>query len=247
MIKNNREKHGSYGLLGFTRSTNSFGKNLFGSKIKHRDVIVMRLYHAEKERHLNNNYYFTDKNLPIVEIEMSLNQFADIMGGLNQGNGFPVTITYADGKEIEACPEQVNTIELFKQEFAEDITKFKNSINKAVKETQNLLKKKGKINKGELQSIHDKILKIEQDMKSNLPYITGQFKEQMEDTVHEAKAEVESFINNKILSLGTEELTKQLKENSFVLPEIKQIKLPKKFKLIAKPKRNKKEKKDNEK
>lgn len=229
------EKHESYGLLGFNRTTNNFGANLFGSKIKHKSTVSMRVYHARKQRNLNNDHYFTDGHNPIIEIEMSLNQFAEAISGPNQGNGYPVTIRYIEGKEIKPCPEQDKHLELFQEEFQEKIKKIKKNINKIVNETEKLLTKKGRINKGEVESINNQISNIQQDIESNIPFIQKQFKEQTEGIIHEAKSEVEAFINNKILSLGKEKIIEEMNKIKFIeIEEPKQIEIPKRFKLQIK-------------
>ena len=44
------------------------------------------------------------------------------------------------------------------------------------------------------------------DVTSKIPFVSDQFREQMEKTVLEAKSEVEAFIEHKIRSTGMEAL-----------------------------------------
>ena len=49
--------------------------------------------------------------------------------------------------------------------------------------------------------LHD-LATIRQEVRSNLPYVRDSFREAMDDIVHEAKTEAESFIRQRAKSLG---------------------------------------------
>ena len=88
-----RTSHPSYGTIMFNRS-NSRVTPLFGSSIKHNNVITMELRHAEIERGLNRDWVYG--KAPIAEIEMSYSQFAEAITSFGQGTGIPVTIRYTE-------------------------------------------------------------------------------------------------------------------------------------------------------
>lgn len=97
-----KDKHPSYGMLQFCRTTGS-PRTLFGSSIQHGDTITMYLREGEVSRELNRNIYFGSEK--IVKLEMSYSQFAEAITSMNQGFGVPVTIRFIQGKGmIEDCP-----------------------------------------------------------------------------------------------------------------------------------------------
>src|SRR5271157_2285441 len=111
------EKHPSYGMVGINRSQSS-GTYLFGSIQKHHSFITLTIKHAEVARHLANDWYHAD-SLPIVEIEMSHTQFAELITSPGIGDGVPCTIRGLDGKLVEECPPPAE----MDSKFAEDLKK----------------------------------------------------------------------------------------------------------------------------
>ena len=53
---------------------------------------------------------------------------------------------------------------------------------------------------------------IRQDIEANMPFVVDQFNEQMDNTIKEAKGEVEAFVQNKMNSLAVQAL-KEGKDN----------------------------------
>ena len=190
------EKHDSYGLLSIDKITSNQRKNLFGSSIKHENTILMRLHHAKKERHLKHDFYYTDGNLPIIELEMSPLQLANVITGMNIGMGYPVTIKRICDKEIEECPE-IKYTEIFEEEFKGNIKAISSKFGKLVKKSNEILGRKGgNIKKVEKEELIQIISSIEQDINDNLPFIQKMFHEQMNKTLTEMKSEIESFLFN---------------------------------------------------
>lgn len=76
---------------------------LFGSSIKHHDIITLRISPAYMDRDLNYDRYYAE-NHPYIEINMSQSQFAQAITSLNMGAGVPVTLRQINGEYIEPCP-----------------------------------------------------------------------------------------------------------------------------------------------
>jgi hypothetical protein len=208
----NKEKHPSYGMLSFNRTSGGV-TNLFGSSIQHRDTIRMRLKEGEIDRHLNSDYYFGHKE--IVEVEMSYSQFAEAITSMNQGSGVPVTIKYIQGKgRIEDCPFTDKRTQ-FENEFKNDITRQNELANNLIEETQKLFDEKKTFNKADKENILKILHKLKQEIGCNTEFTYEMFNEQMDKTTLEAKGEIEAFMQNKINSIANlalvehkEELTK---------------------------------------
>jgi len=106
-MERTQEKHESYGLVGFSRTTHGGGgdgANLFGCSIKHNHTIVLKIKRATKERSLHDDRYYGGETL--IEVEMSPNQFAEAITSMNIGDGMPCTIRYVGRQRMAECPEE---------------------------------------------------------------------------------------------------------------------------------------------
>ena len=182
--------HPSYGTVSFTRAQGG-DSVLFGSSIKHNNVIILRVSHAEKH-HSNAQDYIFEKGT-IVEAYMSPTQFADAITGFGQGSGTPITIRRTEKDGIMDKPAFENKREEFETEFkkrADDIVKRMNDTIETAKDKKipKWLVQDMEVTKGWL--------------KGNIPYLAVQFAEQMDKTVTEAKAEVEAYVTSVIQQTG---------------------------------------------
>lgn len=205
-INGNKEEHESYGMLGFSRVSGGHS-NLFGSSIKHQQTIRMVLKHAVKERGLNRDWYYGKKQ--IVEVEMSQNQFAELITSMNVGDGVPVTIRWLNGKSMENCPEE-NKRELFEKEFEDRMIELNERLGKLTEDAERILNEKSAPKKSDKELILKQLQSFRQELSSNIPFVASQFNEQMDKTVAEAKGEVEAFVMNKVHSLGIEGLKAEM-------------------------------------
>jgi hypothetical protein len=204
-MEDKRDKHESYGLVGFSRVTGSPGP-LFGSSIQHHNFVRMRVMRAGRTRDLNRYWYSGREN--IVEVDLSPTQFADLLTSMNVGEGVPCTLRYVGGNRMDPCPA-VDQRQEFVDEFDADVRRVMTSAAKLAEEAAVLLKQP-KVNKADLTRLNALLAKLMQDIQSNLPFVHSQFNEAMDKTVTEAKGEVEAFVQNKIVSLGIESLRKQI-------------------------------------
>lgn len=199
------KEHPSYGMLQIAR-TNGRCNDLFGTSIQHNSTIRLSIHNAQHDRHLNNDWYYSIPT-PIIEIEMSAIQWAEAITNLNT-SGTPCTLRYINGEKIESKKIDNKRKEI-DEEFEYSIKKVNKNVTNLINKAEELLKiKNPKVS--EKQELLSTLNKIKQDLNSNMPFIKEQFTEQMDKTVSEAKCEVETFIAQKIHSLGMESL-EQLK------------------------------------
>ena len=199
-----KEQHPSYATLGFHRVSCGSPVPLFGSSIKHNDIIVMKLQTAKHSRGLNEDWYYADK--VIAEVEMSSTQFADLITGLNRGEGVPVTLTYCrDGElqKIEDCPF-TNRGELHRNEFKEHLDKVNADTNTLIEQVEELFESKKTLNKTDKQNVIKALRKIKHNIGVNSEFQVEQFDRQMEKTTMEAKSEIEALFNTRVHQLAKE-------------------------------------------
>jgi hypothetical protein len=203
-------KHESYAMLGISRCSSGGGRNLFGSSIKHRNTIRLRIKPAEVMRNSNRDWFHGVGGLPYIEVEMSYSQFAEAITAMNCGDGVPVTLTYLNGKSIEECP-QTDKRQEFEEEFQKDMTELTTSLKKLTAQAEKILSDKKPPTKTDKESILCAIKSLRQEIEHNIPFMQTSFNEQMDKTVLEAKGEVEGFVMNKLISAGLEGLQKEMK------------------------------------
>lgn len=198
-----KTSHPSYGTLAFSRRTGC-ATPLFGSSIEHRDTIAMTLYHANITRGLHSDSIYGDKK--IAEVEMSYSQFAEVITSMNMGSGVPVTIrwTEKDGR-IPAC-NFVSKREQFADEFKEHVNKAMDDSQNLIKEVSDLFNQKKTLTKADKENIMKKLSKLSRNIGCNMDFIADQFNEQMDKTVMEAKGEIEAFCQNKVNSIASASL-----------------------------------------
>jgi hypothetical protein len=207
-----RINHPSFGMVGLSRRSSSGVNPLFGSNIQHQNTITLTIKTAELERHLNNDWYFGKKEL--IQIDMSGSQFSDLITSFNMGDGVPCTIRDFNGNSFPD-PPYINPVDVFQREFEANMKNLGLKTSSVVEDAMKMLKEKQSINKSDREFIINAIQSIITEVSSNIPFISQQFIESMEKTVSQAKNEVETFVTNKIHSLGVE----QAKQNPALFAE----------------------------
>lgn len=201
-----KEKHPSYGMLSFAHCQHGMPTALFGSSLKHTNTVQLRLHNASVERMLNTDYYLSEGL--IAEVEMSPNQFAELISSANQG-GTPVTIRWLKGDgPMPDCPF-IDKRQQFEQELSDNLQTANDEINNLIEETKTLFDKKSALNKSEKEQILSNLSRLNNLINSSRASIYSQFNEQMDKTVSEAKHEIEAFVQNKMANLANQALAEQ--------------------------------------
>lgn len=203
VFDNERETHPSYGMLGFSRVTRGGKCNLFGTSITHRDTIRLVLKRGAVRRDLHQDWYSANEQL--FEVEMSYNQFAELITSLNMGEGIPVTIRYIGYDQVED-PPVVDKKELHCTEFDQQVRKTYKKCQDLIRRVEEILTTKTTFNKKEREELLSTLTQLAHGIGSNQTFQLSQFQEQMDKTVLEAKGEIEAFVNHKMLQLAQQTL-----------------------------------------
>ena len=204
-----RTSHPSYGTIMFNRSNG--GKTpLFGSSIEHSNVITMELRHAKIERGLNRDWVYG--KAPIVEIEMSYSQFAEAITSFGCGSGIPCTIRYTEKDGMIPECDFVSKREQFTDEFKGKTKDAMNESQQLIQDVTDLFSQKKALTKADKEAVISKLRKLSMDLGCNLDFIADQFNKQMDNTVMEAKGEIESFCQNKINAIASAALVEHRDE-----------------------------------
>ena len=135
---------------------------------------------------------------------MSQSQWAEMVSSIGIGEGTPCTIRYMNGKRLENCP-YVSVREQFDDEFDDSVRESLEGLRNAVAACEELLGKKS-VTKADREQILSLIRKAYRDVSDAVPFIKKQFTEQMDNTVKEARGEIEAFAMTHMLAhvLGKE-------------------------------------------
>lgn len=209
-------KHPSFANLYIGRSQCSGQKALFGSSIKHHDIITLKIFPAFIDRSLNVDRYFPETR-PYIEIEMSQSQFAQAITSLNMGAGVPVTLRRLNDQYIEPCPF-VDKREQFNDEFREDMNELTKKLTEATKHVERLIEEKKTFNKADKEQILSALRSVTSQLASSYPYMYSMFNEQMDKTVTEAKAEIESHLQARMEDMALKAAEQEMKASE-TLPD----------------------------
>ena len=210
-----RVKHPSFANMHIGRTYCSGQKNLFGSSIKHSDTITLKISPAYMARSLHYDRYYAE-NTSYIEIEMSQSQFAQAITSLNMGTGVPVTLTRLNGEYIEPCPF-VDKREQFNNEFREDMQRVSKELDEVTAEVEKLVEEKRTFSKADREKILKALRDVKHQIGSNYPYMYSMFNEQMDKTVSEAKAEIESHLQGRMEDVAVKAMAQ--KQQTDMLPE----------------------------
>lgn len=198
MINDEAEIHESYGVLSFSRVTTSPPASLFGSSIKHGNIIQMTVKTAERRRDYQRDWIMGKERL--IEVSMSASQFADVITSMNIGDGVPVTIEYVKGdvwdekkRQYRANPPEMDFKTKAQGELKAEMGEIAERIDELSKDAKEILERKGKpISASEKEKLLKDLLYLAQEVRSNIPFAHECFTRAVEKTVTEAKSEVDA-------------------------------------------------------
>lgn len=206
--ENDRYSHPAFGQISFGR-INSTGTNFYGSELKQDNYISMRVMESEMDRTLTCDRYFA-KRIPLIEVRMSSNQFAELLTSMNRGDGVPCTIEMVDMKRVEPLPVQESRKEFMHRKFDDRMRQFANTLKEKQARVKELTAKKT-LSKEDQRELNFTVNWLTTEVASNIPFFAKCFQETMDTVVNEAKSEVENAIQHKINTLGLEALHEQNK------------------------------------
>ena len=191
------DRHPSYGAITLGRISSGAPHPMYGSSVKHRDTIRLTVHHGECKRMLSGDWYSPKDT--IVEVEMTQNQWAELVSSVGIGAGVPCTIKWLNGP-VEEPPFQSKAA-VFQKEFKECMDGAISDADKAITKAKELLEKKT-LTKADRTELLELLRSVQSAVKSEAPFIYKRFNEQMERTSTEVKGELEAWQLNRITELA---------------------------------------------
>ena len=187
------------------------GMNLFGSTVKSRTVISLKISKAEVARHLSTDWFHGDIH-PMVEVLLSPAQFSELLTTMNYGSGVPGTLSKYDGKDYET-PVMPSKSEEFKEEVSAYAREAMSDLSDAQKMVNDMLESGKPIGAKGKKDLKDLLVRLDRFAKSTLPFVATQFTKHMNKVVTDSKAEVDSFVTHIVNETGL----KSIKDNAPVM------------------------------
>lgn len=185
--------HESYGTIQFFKGQCST-ITLFGSSIKHNDIILCRISNAELQRYLNKDWIHPIST--VLEFEMSQTQFAEMLTNMNS-SGAPITFKLKPVGELKKCENPP-----FESVFMKHSNEFNEHLKTTNKKTENLIKEltktlnESKIKKSDKETLISLAENILTEINANSNYQLSAFHEQVNNTMTECKNEIDAIIKN---------------------------------------------------
>ena len=200
------ENHPSFGAVTLSRISSNNGASLYQSRIKHRNFIRLRIFKAQNFRNLYTDVSHTTKS--VVEVDMTANQFSQLITTMGLSEGVPCTIRRIDGETI---PEPLfdSRREQFVKEFHEQMEDISHKCDEVIGFVKELMEKTS-VSKADRTALLHQLTMLKQDIGQNTPFIAKQFNEQMEDVLNDVKSEVQEFIGSMAQQTGLQAIQKQL-------------------------------------
>ncbi|MCD0159700.1 hypothetical protein IHN63_00105 [Deinococcus sp. 6YEL10] len=212
------QKHPAMGLVVISKTSHggtgraSRGVPLFGSDLRHTETVSITVMESSVSRSLSNDWHHQGRRL--LELRMSTAQWAQMVSSFGNGNGTPVTLEYItrDGPgRIEPYPDPPSKIEQFEQEVEASVASNTDRLKDVHAEIARLIGS-GKAGKRDLEALHRNLGLAISANASSATFVVEQHKERMEQTVAEAKIEVEAYVTETLGRLGRRALLEQLQD-----------------------------------
>lgn len=195
--------HDCFGQVRFNK-INCHGMKLYGSNITHEHIIELSVSTSEHARNLNNDWYHErDK---IVSAYLSPSQLFEIISDMHMGNGVPCTLKFTQDKGRIQPYDFEDKVEVHRKEFTDNMKEITRKSYELENEMKEILSQKGTIKKADKEKLLRLTQMLVQDMGPNTEFAQKCFGESVEKAILEAKAEVESFVEHKVRSVGLEHL-----------------------------------------
>jgi hypothetical protein len=188
------ETHPSYGMIGAFNITSHPGQALFGSDFTHDHFVQIRISPAKLRRGHASDWIGASRD-PYIEVNLSEAQWARFVSTMNRGDGVACTVSAFNGVAIPGIEPLENRRAQFNTEVAD-------TLQDAVRAIDDVLGS-GKLSKADRARIE----KARQELTSNLGFVAKQFDEHAEETIEQAKTEIEAHIQLAIQRAGIDALS----------------------------------------
>lgn len=199
------ENHPAFGQVRFDRVSSSGTVPMYGASTQfHPTFIRLRISRSYRVHDLRSDYYH-NKGGPLIEVDLTPLQFADLLTTMNYSGGVPCTIRSVKGEDVPWIPvDDQNEIGRVRDGFKREVKeKFSESrMQHTTKVALDILMSKRPLKRADRDKICDIVRKISMAVSGNIPFVMDQFVSAAERVQSEVKREIESFMDMAIERAG---------------------------------------------
>ena len=211
------------GLVGFSRISGQ--KRLYMSNLNNQNWIQMKVYEAEDSNSYGEKRANTKSRHPLIELDLSAAQFAELLTTMNIGSGVPCTLNSFNGERInqDDLKNDKKPIAIGRDYFEKSVKEYTDKVKSSVAKYKEDLSTM-KMSKKDKVRVENLLNGFQTEVSSNLPFYVEMFEEAAGKVVTESKSELDAFVSGGIVKAGLEALGldgKALLEKSTVTQETK--------------------------
>jgi hypothetical protein len=188
------EEHPAYGMLAINKISLG-GMNVkhkfFGSDLDdHYSAVRIRIGHGCRVRGTGHDWYrATDR---LIEVDLTMSQFADMLTCMNVGDGVPCTIRHVNGVATPELPKAETSADRSRDDIKRTAKKISTDAITLMKKMEAAFNEPTVNKKARTDLLHD-LRMVVQGIESNLTFVLTTFQEAVNTTVSQAKSEIASF------------------------------------------------------
>lgn len=198
-------EHESYGMIALNRVTGNPGR-MFGSHIRDHHTFVRLVVKRGVRVHSLSRDWYRGTGRPLIELDLSAAQFADLLTTMNVGDGVPCTVRFADGTMKAHPPDEELESEKVRTNFRKKAEEVSEKLREARSRIDAILSKKS-VTQADRRAVSALLDRFVQEVGSNMPFVLESFEESADKVVSHAKAEIDAFATQVVMTAGTEALT----------------------------------------
>lgn len=202
-------KDKSYATISLHRIEHSKAMQLFGSNAPITTSVVLKISPAIMYRDVIMDHV-SAHGRPLIEVEMTPNQFSELITHFNCGSGTPCTIRQKDGElyEQKNFESRISSIkELFAKRIQDRLSLFTEDAAKMATWCKN-----GRPTKEQLQTMKNIFDGMINEYRVNIPYFMECFEESFAELSTEVKSEFENWMVKRISDAGIQALNEKFEQ-----------------------------------
>lgn len=184
-----RDTHPAFGVAIVTRGS-STGSSLFQSDLLHNHIMTLRIETAERARKLGSDWVHPKKTL--VEVDMSLAQWGELVSSVGLGSGTPVTIRHTENVKFVPMIPHEPRLQQSLDEVDGAVEKMLEKVYDTLEDLQVAIGDKKGV-KAVREAMHAHTIAVA-NAKSNTTFAVKTLHEAAEKTVAAARSDIEAHI-----------------------------------------------------
>lgn len=200
-IRNDR----NIGIINVTRGYGSSSNRFVGSTVPSDTTITISIRNAEKfsDKFSKETFYGKEN---IVEVEMTPNQWAELITTINYGSGTPCTVTMIGNERIPQTYETESVFEYHNSKLQSDFEQKTTEFKTLFAEALDILDNKKTITKSDRDTIARAYRNVERFFGDSAPFMQKLFKEDLERHTVDAAIAFKHDMDAVIKSLAKAQL-----------------------------------------